>query len=182
MFTLIAIGVGAAWIYSVVAVLAPHLAWLYAHGFPTFSYAAAHEAPGFADNLRDTLSYFAGSVGYASVALLAAWLLLRPSRAALADLADCDLVIEAIAELPEVKHELFAELGRLAKADAVLATNTSAISVTGIAEASGRPDRVVGLHFFNPAPVLPLERSWFRFPMNTPRPMTFLKPAISRPV
>ena len=76
--------------------------------------------------------------------------------AALADLADCDLVIEAVAEIPDVKHELFAELGRLTGADAVLATNTSAISVTGIAEASGRPDRVVGLHFFNPAPVMKL--------------------------
>ncbi len=71
-------------------------------------------------------------------------------------LAGCDLVIEAIAELPEAKHTLFAELARVTAPDAILATNTSAISVTGIAEASGRPGRVVGLHFFNPAPVMPL--------------------------
>lgn len=75
---------------------------------------------------------------------------------ALAGLQDADLVIEAVAELPDVKHALFRELGELMQPDAILATNTSAISVTGIAEASGRPDRVVGLHFFNPAPVMKL--------------------------
>ncbi|QDL99719.1 glycosyltransferase family 39 protein [Rhodopseudomonas palustris] len=69
------------------AVLAPHLWWLYAHDFPTLSYAEAHEAGSFADNLRDTLGYLAGCVGYAAVALIVAALLLRPSRAALADIA-----------------------------------------------------------------------------------------------
>ena len=73
-----------------------------------------------------------------------------------AGLAGCDLVIEAIAEIPAAKHALFTELARVTAPEAVLATNTSAISVTGIAEASGRPGRVVGLHFFNPAPVMPL--------------------------
>lgn len=73
-----------------------------------------------------------------------------------AGLASADLVIEAIAEIPDAKHALFRELAGIVGADAILATNTSAISVTGIAEASGRPDRVVGLHFFNPAPVMPL--------------------------
>ena len=71
-------------------------------------------------------------------------------------LAGCDLVIEAIAEIPEAKHALFAALAEATRPEAILATNTSAISVTGIAEASGRPGRVVGLHFFNPAPVMPL--------------------------
>jgi len=71
-------------------------------------------------------------------------------------LADADLVIEAIAEIPEAKHALFAELAGITRPDALLATNTSAISVTGIAEASGRAERVVGLHFFNPAPLMPL--------------------------
>ena len=71
-------------------------------------------------------------------------------------LAVCDLVIEAIAEIPAAKHALFAELARVTAPEAILATNTSAIAVTGIAEASGRPGRVVGLHFFNPAPVMPL--------------------------
>jgi 3-hydroxybutyryl-CoA dehydrogenase len=72
------------------------------------------------------------------------------------DLADCDLVIEAIVEELDAKRELFRELDRLTRADAVLATNTSALSVTEIAEATERPERVVGMHFFNPAPVLPL--------------------------
>jgi 3-hydroxybutyryl-CoA dehydrogenase len=74
----------------------------------------------------------------------------------LQDLADCDLVIEAVVEELEAKRELFAELDRLVSPDAVLATNTSALSVTDIAEATERPERVVGMHFFNPAPVLPL--------------------------
>jgi 3-hydroxybutyryl-CoA dehydrogenase len=73
-----------------------------------------------------------------------------------ADLADCDLVIEAIVEELEPKRELVAELDRITRADAVLATNTSALSVSEIAEATRRPERVVGMHFFNPAPVLPL--------------------------
>jgi 3-hydroxybutyryl-CoA dehydrogenase len=74
----------------------------------------------------------------------------------LADLADCDLVIEAVLEDLELKRQTFAELDRLTRPDAVLATNTSALSVAQIAEATKRPERVVGMHFFNPAPVLPL--------------------------
>ena len=70
--------------------------------------------------------------------------------------ADCDLVIEAIVEELEPKRELFAELDRLCRPDAVLATNTSALSVTEIAAATTRPERVVGMHFFNPAPLMPL--------------------------
>jgi 3-hydroxybutyryl-CoA dehydrogenase len=72
------------------------------------------------------------------------------------DLAECDLVIEAIVEELEPKRELFAELDRITRPDAVLATNTSALSVSQIAEATEHPERVVGMHFFNPAPVLPL--------------------------
>jgi 3-hydroxybutyryl-CoA dehydrogenase len=72
------------------------------------------------------------------------------------DLADCDLVIEAIVEELGAKRELFAELERVCAPDAILATNTSALSVTEIAEATERPDRVIGMHFFNPAPLLPL--------------------------
>jgi 3-hydroxybutyryl-CoA dehydrogenase len=71
-------------------------------------------------------------------------------------LAECDLVIEAIVEELDAKRELFAELERIVARDAVLATNTSALSVTEIAAATQRPERVVGMHFFNPAPVLPL--------------------------
>jgi 3-hydroxybutyryl-CoA dehydrogenase len=72
------------------------------------------------------------------------------------DFADCDLVIEAIVEELEPKRELFAELERICRPDTILATNTSALSVTKIAEATQRPERVIGMHFFNPAPVLPL--------------------------
>jgi 3-hydroxybutyryl-CoA dehydrogenase len=74
----------------------------------------------------------------------------------LADLADCDLVIEAALEELELKREVFRELDRVTRPDAILATNTSALSVSEIAEATARPERVVGMHFFNPAPVLPL--------------------------
>ena len=74
----------------------------------------------------------------------------------LADLAGCDLVIEAIIEELVPKQELFAELERVCRPDAVLATNTSALSVTEIASATSSPERVVGMHFFNPAPLMPL--------------------------
>jgi 3-hydroxybutyryl-CoA dehydrogenase len=74
----------------------------------------------------------------------------------LTDLAGCDLVIEAVVEELDAKRELFAELDRITRPDAVLATNTSALSVSTIAEATRHPGRVVGMHFFNPAPVLPL--------------------------
>ena len=74
----------------------------------------------------------------------------------LADLADCDVVVEAIVEELAPKRELFAELERICRADAVLATNTSALSVTEIAAATTTPERVVGMHFFNPAPLMPL--------------------------
>jgi 3-hydroxybutyryl-CoA dehydrogenase len=75
---------------------------------------------------------------------------------ALADLADCDLVIEAVLEELPLKREVFAELDRVCRPAAVLATNTSALSVAEIGEATEHPERVVGMHFFNPAPVLPL--------------------------
>jgi 3-hydroxybutyryl-CoA dehydrogenase len=75
---------------------------------------------------------------------------------ALDDVASCDLVIEAVLEELELKRDVFAELDRVCRPDAVLATNTSALSVAEIAAATQRPDRVVGMHFFNPAPVLPL--------------------------
>ena len=75
---------------------------------------------------------------------------------ALDDLAACDLVVEAAFEDFGVKHELFRELGRVVADDAILATNTSALSVTQIASAVERSERVVGMHFFNPAPLMPL--------------------------
>jgi 3-hydroxybutyryl-CoA dehydrogenase len=74
----------------------------------------------------------------------------------LESLAQCQLVIEAAFEDLAVKRELFSQLDRLVPPPAILATNTSALSVTEIADAANTPERVVGLHFFNPAPVLPL--------------------------
>jgi len=74
----------------------------------------------------------------------------------LAAFSECDLVIEAIVEDLEAKHALFAELEEIVRPEAILATNTSALSVTEIASAVSRPDRVVGMHFFNPAPLMPL--------------------------
>jgi 3-hydroxybutyryl-CoA dehydrogenase len=70
--------------------------------------------------------------------------------------AGAHLAIEAVIEDLDAKRRLFTELDDAAEPDAILATNTSALSVTSIAEAASRPERVVGLHFFNPAPVLPL--------------------------
>ena len=74
----------------------------------------------------------------------------------LRDFADCDLVIEAIVEDLPAKLELFAALEGIVRPDTILATNTSALSVTEIAAAVSTPDRVVGMHFFNPAPLMPL--------------------------
>ncbi len=71
-------------------------------------------------------------------------------------LKDCELVVEAIPERMELKKELFDKLDALLAPDAVLATNTSALSVTELATGTGRPSRVVGLHWFNPAPVMGL--------------------------
>jgi 3-hydroxybutyryl-CoA dehydrogenase len=74
----------------------------------------------------------------------------------LADLADCDVVIEAAYEDLAVKHELFQVLESVVRPDAILATNTSALSVTEIASVLERPERALGMHFFNPAPLMPL--------------------------
>jgi 3-hydroxybutyryl-CoA dehydrogenase len=74
----------------------------------------------------------------------------------LADLAGCDLVIEAAFEELGVKHDVFRELERAVADDAILASNTSALSVTQIASVLERPERVVGMHFFNPAPLMRL--------------------------
>jgi 3-hydroxybutyryl-CoA dehydrogenase len=72
------------------------------------------------------------------------------------ELARCDVVIEAVFEELEAKHAVFAELERVCAADAILATNTSALSVGAIAAGLARPERVAGMHFFNPAPLMPL--------------------------
>lgn len=74
----------------------------------------------------------------------------------LSDLADVDLVIEAVPERLEIKTSIFTELDGIVRPDAVLATNTSSLSITQIAAATEHPERVIGMHFFNPAPVLAL--------------------------
>jgi 3-hydroxybutyryl-CoA dehydrogenase len=74
----------------------------------------------------------------------------------LADLAPCELVIEAAPERIELKHELYRQLSEIVGEECVLATNTSSMLVTAIAAAASHPERVVGMHFFNPAPVMRL--------------------------
>ncbi len=76
--------------------------------------------------------------------------------ALLGDLADCDLVIESVVEDLATKKDLFVELDNVVKRDAILATNTSTLPVVEMAVATGRPDQVVGVHFFNPAPAMSL--------------------------
>lgn len=71
-------------------------------------------------------------------------------------LSGCGLVIEAIVEDIGIKKKLFAELEALVAADCILASNTSSLAITAIAAACSKPERVIGLHFFNPAPVMPL--------------------------
>jgi 3-hydroxyacyl-CoA dehydrogenase/enoyl-CoA hydratase/carnithine racemase len=73
-----------------------------------------------------------------------------------AGFADCDLVLEAVFEELELKRRVFAGLEAVVSAECVLATNTSALSVTAMADGLDRPERVVGMHFFNPVPLLPL--------------------------
>ena len=72
------------------------------------------------------------------------------------DLASCDLVIESIVEELAPKQALFKELDAIVKPDAILATNTSTLAVVKLAEATSRPDKVCGIHFFNPAVLMPL--------------------------
>lgn len=70
--------------------------------------------------------------------------------------ADCDLVVEAAIENMKIKKEIFAELDKICKPETILASNTSSLSITEVASATGRPEKVIGMHFFNPAPVMKL--------------------------
>lgn len=69
---------------------------------------------------------------------------------------DCDLVVEAAIENMKIKKEIFAELDGICKESTILASNTSSLSITEVASATKRPDKVIGMHFFNPAPVMKL--------------------------
>ena len=70
--------------------------------------------------------------------------------------AECDLVIEAAVENMEIKKQIFAELDKICKEETILASNTSSLSITEVASATNRPDRVIGMHFFNPATIMKL--------------------------
>src|SRR6266481_3999051 len=72
------------------------------------------------------------------------------------DLADCDIIIEAIIENVEIKKAMYADLDNIVKKDCIFATNTSSISVTELMAATKRPERFIGLHFFNPVPLMKL--------------------------
>ncbi|AJE03533.1 3-hydroxybutyryl-CoA dehydrogenase [Geobacter pickeringii] len=75
---------------------------------------------------------------------------------AMEDLADCDMAIEAVTEKEALKLEIFRKLDGIVKAGAILASNTSSIPITRIAAVTGRPDKVIGMHFMNPVPVMQL--------------------------
>ena len=73
-----------------------------------------------------------------------------------ADCADCDLVVEAVPEIVDLKTSIFAELDSICKPETILASNTSSISISTIANATNRPDKVIGMHFMNPVPIMKL--------------------------
>lgn len=81
---------------------------------------------------------------------------IHPCTEDLSCVADSDVVIEAVTENVKIKQELFAELGKKARPETIFATNTSSISITFLAASSGRPEKFVGMHFFNPVPVMKL--------------------------
>jgi 3-hydroxybutyryl-CoA dehydrogenase len=85
-----------------------------------------------------------------------AWLARLSFTTAIADLAPADLVVEAVFEDLAVKRDVFTHLGAACRADTILASNTSGLSITSIAAANNRAERVVGLHFFNPVPAMKL--------------------------
>ena len=72
------------------------------------------------------------------------------------DFSDCDLVVEAIPEILQLKLDIFSELDAICRENTILATNTSSISIESIAKATNRPDRVIGMHFMNPVPIMRL--------------------------
>ncbi|NMA48551.1 MAG: 3-hydroxybutyryl-CoA dehydrogenase [Tissierellia bacterium] len=72
------------------------------------------------------------------------------------DVSDCDLIIEAISEDMVIKKQTFKKLDSVCKGETILATNTSSLSITEIANSTNRPDKVIGMHFFNPVPIMKL--------------------------
>src|SRR4030067_39849 len=80
----------------------------------------------------------------------------RRAAAELGAIRDCDLVIEAATENLELKQKIFRQMDEIARKEAVIASNTSSISITRLAALTGRPDQVIGMHFFNPVAVMAL--------------------------
>lgn len=78
------------------------------------------------------------------------------STESLEDAKDADIVVESVVEIMDVKKSIFERLDKICKEEAILATNTSSLSITEIAVATKRPERVIGMHFFNPAPIMKL--------------------------
>jgi 3-hydroxybutyryl-CoA dehydrogenase len=105
--------------------------------------------------IRESLSRFAAKGKISDEDVEAALSRITPTTA-LEAAADADIVVEAVFEKIEIKHEVFRELDKLCREDAVLATNTSAIPITQIAAATDRPEAVVGTHFFSPVPMMTL--------------------------
>lgn len=103
--------------------------------------------------LRETLDKLAAK-GKITAADVDATMGRLSASAALEDLADCQLVVEAIIEKLEIKRDLFRQLEAVVAPDAILASNTSSLSITAIAAACARPERVAGYHFFNPVPLM----------------------------
>lgn len=81
---------------------------------------------------------------------------IHPTMDLITAVKDADMVIEAVPEILEIKAKIFHVLGEETKEDCILGTNTSSLSITDIAAASGRPERVIGMHFFNPVPIMNL--------------------------
>jgi 3-hydroxybutyryl-CoA dehydrogenase len=116
------------------------------------------EEPRIADGLASidkNLSRQVAKGALAETARASAMARIRPA-AALKDLRDCDLVVEAATENQAIKKKIFGDLSAVLKKNAIMATNTSSISITGLAASSDRPDRFIGLHFMNPAPLMQL--------------------------
>lgn len=107
------------------------------------------------DRIRASMAKAVERGKLAASEMEAAWRRIRGTLS-MEDFAACDLVIEAVVEEMGVKQAVFAELDRICPPHAVLASNTSSLSITALGGATRRPDKVIGLHFFNPAPVMPL--------------------------
>lgn len=125
-------------------------------GHPVVLFDARPEAPGKAmAALAGTLDRLVAKNKFTREEADSVQARIRTAKA-MEELAPCGLVVEAIVEDPAIKKHVFTQLDSIVAADAVLATNTSSLSITAIAAACQHPERVIGLHFFNPAPVMPL--------------------------